>query len=277
MAKRNIIIVGAGLFGSIAATLCSRAGHNVTVVDERRMYAASLASGCVLAPSWLSSLSKEDVATAMGVLGELYPIHDVDFGTALGAKFKAKRVNVEDVLVEPDVRALATEVGDGFVRYTNAEGKSVKLQGVVLVAAGIWCKELVPDMPDVTGLYGCSLTVRGQLQEPRISVYAPYRQAVGFNKDRKTIWFGDGSALIQKTWAAERLQRIQATKDRATKTMGITVTSGARVVEGARPVVAGHKSGYFRQVSPKLFISTGGAKNGTVLAALQARKFLEAL
>ena len=51
----------------------------------------------------------------------------------------------------------------------------------------------------------------------------------------------------------------------------------AAMTVGARPYVEGHKAGYFQQVSPKTWVSTGGAKNGTILAAAQALAFVQGL
>lgn len=274
--KHNIIVVGNGLFGSIAATYARAQGHTVTVISEERKYAASKASGCVLAPSWLSSLDKPDIADAMAVLEYLYTVHPIEFQTNVLAKFKAHRVDPDAVLVKPDVVGQVTSVTDGSVKYLNQDGKPGTLRGTVLVAAGIWSQELITQMPPIKGLYGCSLRIPGQLVVPRISVYAPYRQAVGFQLNKKEVWFGDGTALIAKTWDAEERERVAKTTARASDMMEAPIAR-ATVFCGARPYVEGHKSGYLEQLSPKLWVSTGGAKNGTVLAALQALRFEESL
>ncbi len=274
--KRNIIVVGNGLFGSVAATLARAHGHNVTVVAESRKYEASPASGCVLAPSWLSSLPKDEVADAMGVLGSLYKLHPLDFTTHLGLSFKAQRVHTADVLLKPDLQARVTEVGDGWVRAVSDDGRVMqKLSGHVLLCTGVWGQDLAPSMPPVKGLYGCSLRLPGQMEHPRLSVYAPYRQAVAFNMDKRSVWFGDGTALIAKTWDAEERARVAATMGRAQKVTGLALAAGTKFVVGARPYVEGHKAGYFARVGPKVWVSNGGAKNGTVLAASQALKFLK--
>lgn len=282
--KHNIVVVGNGLFGSIAATYARHCGHSVTVVSEARPYAASPASGCVLAPSWLSSLEKSDIADAMALLGVLYTIHEVDFKTNFLKRFKAKRIDPKSILVKPDIDARVVSVADGVVKYAEPKSAGTQnvgtLRGDVLVAAGIWCGELLTGLPPIKGLYGASLRVPGQLIEPKINAYAPYRQAVGFNLDARTVWFGDGTALIEKSWKSDREARIRTTRDRASTMMGnkgLGQVTSAKVIEGARPYVEGHKSGYLRQLSPKLWVSTGGAKNGTVLAALQALRFVEAL
>jgi len=192
--KHNIIIVGNGLFGSIAARLARAEGHAVTVISDDQPLSASKASGCVLAPSWLNSMDKAAIETAMAVLGILFRVHDMEFQTAL-RPFKAKRVALADVLVEPDFAGHVYAIEDGKVFWVDNYERAHQSRGKVLVAAGIWCKDLIPGMPTMRGLYGASVVFKGvQLDAPRLSVWAPYKQAVGFNLDKKHVWFGDGTA-----------------------------------------------------------------------------------
>lgn len=274
--KHNIIIVGNGLFGSIAATLARAHGHTVTVVSADLANSASKASGCVLAPSWLNSMERGQIDTAMGVLSDLYTVHDLDFKTNLLKRFKAKRVVTSEVLVAPDIEAQVTEVGDGHVVLEGGQ----RLKGKVLVAAGVWSFELLEVDFTMKGLWGASLTVKAQLDEPRIHVYAPYRQAVAFNMDKKTVWMGDGTALVASTWAKEQEERLRQTAGRAAELFGLPTEVGSkpvRAVVGVRPYVDGHKSGFFERVYANTWVSTGGAKNGTVLAAWQAHQFVKEL
>lgn len=269
--KHKVIVVGSGLFGSLAAQLATNAGHSVTVIDGGHSWAASKASGCVLAPSWLSSLSKEEIATALDVLQGITPLIPMEFKTNLLKSFKAHRVDKTDILVRPDICGEVTQVGDGVVKL--ADGQT--LRGKVLVAAGIASANLVP-MPAVRGLWGASVTFsKAQLGDPRIHVYAPYRQAVAFNLDKKSVWMGDGTALVESTWLKEADWRTAKTVERGQQLFGLPPTAKATV--GARPYVDGHKSGYFKRVMANTWVSTGGAKNGTVLAAWQAAQFVKEL
>lgn len=277
--KHNIIVVGNGLFGSIAATLAAKSGHTVTVVSAEVPHSASKASGCVLAPSWLNSMERSQIDTAMGVLHDLYPVHELAFKTNLFKTFKAKRVSRDDVLVQPDTTAVVTQVGDGWVQIG-----SEKLRGKVLVAAGVWSFDLLGVTDHVMkGLWGASLTVKAQIDEPRIHVYAPYRQAVAFNLDKRHVWVGDGTALSASTWAKEQDNRVFQTAHRAHALFGLpnpSVDAEARLIRstvGVRPYVEGFKAGFFQRLHPNTWVSTGGAKNGTVLAAWQAHQFLKEL
>jgi hypothetical protein len=96
---------------------------------------------------------------------------------------------------------------------------------------------------------------------------------VAFQIRPRQVWFGDGTALIEKTWQAESVQRVASSIKRAEEYFGLK--GKAKAVVGARPYVEDHKAGYFAQVGDRTWVSTGGAKNGTLLAAEQAAQFIE--
>ena len=182
---------------------------------------------------------------------------------------------IDKVLLPPDRLGSVAKVGNGFVKLLGGE----TLKGTVLVAAGVWSGELI-DMPAIRGLYGASVRFQAQLPHAQIHVYAPYRQSVAFQLNRREVWFGDGTALVKSTWEKEHAQRVVATINRGSALIGGDVGVARpvfkfKVAQGARPYVEGHKAGYFRRVSPLTWVSTGGAKNGTVLAAAQAAQFIE--
>lgn len=273
---KKVIIIGSGLFGSIAAALARSRGHDVTVISDRRAFAASPASGCVLAPSWLGSLSKDQVATGMAVLQQLYPVHDLVLHGPLGTSFKAKRVDPDLVLRPPDIADTVLSVDARGV--VSASGPSLK-GDVVLIATGAWAGDLAPT-PPIRKLYGASVRFKAHLPHPTIRVYAPYRQSVAYQLNKREVWFGDGTALIERTWEKESKDRVARTVARGEDQIGGDVGVAKPVFKrqvfiGARPYVEGHKAGYFRKVSPRVWVSTGGAKNGTVLAAVQAAQFIE--
>lgn len=268
--SKNVLIVGGGLFGCIAAKLAREAGHTVTIFDANEPLAASKASGCLLKPSWLTSIPAEGVERGYEVLRNLYGLTDMVLAGPLIVNFKVQHVSPEAILAEERVPLRVTEVGDGFLR--TEDGK--RHTGTVLVAAGVWSDRLV-DMPKIRWLYGASMRFKGTV-EPKINVYAPYRQAISFNLRKGVVWFGDGTSLVEKTWLKEEPQRIQASKDRAAKCFGLD-SKPMQVSVGARPFVEGRKGGYFEKLAPRLFVSTGGAKNGTLLAAWQAAQFVDSL
>lgn len=279
---KKIIIVGAGLFGSVSAELCRRAGHDVTLVDGSVPDSASQASACLLKPSWLSGLSKEDVTAGYALLENNFGVQQLDFanlgiGGRLMKTVRIDWVDPKSILKKPDVASVVRTVGDGMVLL----GDGTKLKGNVLVAAGVHSFDLLvrgglaADLPRMSSLMGVSLRFRGQLDNPAMHVYAPYKQAVAFNLTKKEIWFGDGTAILQKNF--NRGERVASAIARAESIFGLRAANLIKSTVGSRPYVEGSKNGYFEQVLAKTWVSTGGAKNGTLLAALQAQKFLEAL
>lgn len=275
--KHNIVIVGAGLFGSIAARLAREAGHTVTVIDASLPCAASKASGCVLAPSWLSSMERSQIDTSLAILDEFFGLIPLELTPNLGKVFKAQRVNLSDVLVKPDMELIVDSVGNGVVSTPAGQ-----FYGDVLVAAGVKSFELLlprmGDFPRMKALWGASLTFNTQLKKSnaRLHVYAPYKQAVAFNNGPKHVWMGDGTSLIEATWAKQQDARVRDTMLRAKSLFGLPAVP-LTVNVGARPYVEGFKAGFFGRLGPHTWVSTGGAKNGTVLAAWQAHQFVKGL
>lgn len=262
----KLIIVGAGLFGRVAADLAEKFGHEALTIDAQMQMRASPAAGCLLKPSWLASIPKQAVERGLSVLDELYGLEDVELKSTLGFPVWVRRVDPDKILKKkPDVVGRVVGVSqDGQVRMEDG----TVYRGTVLVAAGVWSKELVPSMPDIKVLVGASARFPGQLPGGRIDIYAPYRQAVAFNINKKQTWFGDGTSIVQHNWSDER---VEQSADRAAAKFSL---HGGRWTVGARPYVEGHKAGYLKQVGKKLYVSTGGAKNGITLAASQAFEFL---
>jgi glycine/D-amino acid oxidase-like deaminating enzyme len=265
----NVIVVGSGLFGSIAASLACQAGHRVTVIDNYSPWAASKCSANLTKPSWLESLGREKAEIAYGVLNQLYHVQKIDclIRPLLNRHFSLDYVDPAELLLKPDIEDAVTRVGDGIVYLKS--GKILK--GNVLLAAGIACNQFV-DMPSIKRLVGSSLRIKGQVKQPSVYLYAPYKHAVAFNMGEE-VWCGDGAAILEKNWSEERVTTL---KDRAKKFFELNPAK-AEVRVGVRPYVEGFKAGYFKQVYPRTWVSTGGAKNGMVLAAYQAHQFVSAL
>jgi glycine/D-amino acid oxidase-like deaminating enzyme len=265
--SKNVVVVGAGIFGSIAAHLAARAGARVTVVDAGMGLAASPASACLLKPSWLTSVPREGVETGYAVLREQFGLKSLKFSVNKLLPVSIDWVDPEAILYRDVLRGTVAKVGAGMVQLATGE----KFTGKVLVAAGVWSDRLV-EMPPIKWLYGASLLFRGKI-EPQMKVYAPYRQALAFNITPKLVWMGDGTALVEATWTKDPDAPIGRTQSRAAELFKLE--KPARITAGARPFIEGHKAGYFQKVLPNTWVSSGGAKNGTLLAAWQAARFVE--
>lgn len=251
----KMLIVGGGLFGKITAAHASSLGYETVIFDNDKKNAGSKPAACLMKPSWMSSV---DYKPALKLLEQHFEVKTIPFKVAI-VKTDCFWVDPVSILSSHSVvEDTVLEVGDGFVRTAT---KTVK--GLVVVAAGFWSKALLPSMPDIKGMCGSAVHTSG-VAKATIHVYAPYRQAVWFNIAEDKVWFGDGTSILIKNFSAEHVAR---TKARAVDWAKLTPE---KVVSGIRPYVVGNAGGFFQKISDKLFVTTGGAKNGTILAASQA-------
>ncbi len=272
--KVDVLVVGAGLFGSVAAALCRQAGMDVLVVDGRRAGSGSAAAACLFKPSWLSSLSADHQRMAFTVLDSLYGIGEVKLRTQLNLDMKLKWVPPHKILLPPDVTDTVQTVQPGLVKLQA--GGFVKAKHIY-VATGRWGNELVK-MPPITTRVGCAIKFPGVLPYNAFEVWAPYRQAITFQITPKMIWFGDGTAILEKNYTSlHRESTERRLRAKLPATLHANLNLGGESIIGGRPFVDGMKGGYLASPAPGVWVSNGGGKNGTVTAALHARQFLEAI
>jgi glycine/D-amino acid oxidase-like deaminating enzyme len=258
---RRVIIVGGGLFGSVTADWLKGNGHNVTLIDDRRSFSGSAPAACLMKPSWMTMLKDLDVG--YDVLEKMYEVEEQQFRTPAG-NVAVQWVNPEQVLEQPEcVNDTVTKVENGRVECASGD----VYEGIVVVCAGVWCDELLPHLK-IKRLTGASLYFDKQVKENRITVWAPYRQAVSFNLPNGTTWFGDGTAILRKNYKKEHADK---TVKRARK-HGLPATRLIETRIGMRPYIDGYKSGYIEELGPELIVNTGGAKNGTMIAAIAAER-----
>ncbi len=265
--QRQVVIVGAGLFGCIAADICRHAGRKVVLLDSNEEMSGSKPAACLMKPSWMTGLGKKVVTTGMSVLEELYGVREIEFVVNGLKRQDVFWVPPNKILRRSDkIKDKVVEVRDGIV--TTSSG--TVYEGEVLVAAGVWT-DLLVDIEPQDRLVGAALLYSGKT-DPEIHIWAPYRQAVKFNRTPNQIWFGDGTAIKHKNF--DYSERVGASINRAEKIFGLSKPKS--VIVGSRPYTRGRK-GVFEQVYEHTWVSTGGAKNGTILAAYQASLFLEAI
>lgn len=257
----NAYIVGGGIFGSVIAHALQDKGYAVTIFDNKKKGAGSKPAACIMKPSWMTSI---DYKPPIKLLDSMFGVETIPFMVKI-VPVDCFWVDPKKILSLEAVEQEVTEVGDGYV---VAGGTTYK--GLVVVAAGVWSQKLIPALPEIRALCGSAVIGEGKVSTPTIHVYAPYRQAVWFNRGKNETWFGDGTAIIKKNFNQEHKAR---TTERAESMAGIT----GDTVSGQRPYVAGKSGGLFEKLGNRLYVSTGGAKNGTILAAHNALQLLKAL
>lgn len=254
----DVAIVGSGLFGSIIARSLSSLGQSVIIFDDNRPEAGSKPAACLMKPGWFSSMGKAVYDPALELLDELYRVQEIQFKMRLsGLKVKVFWVPPAKILNEKPVHATV----DQLIWRGDCWEVGPDTAKVVIVAAGIWTELLVPEVKQKAQAGIAFLWPENKIAEPFIAPWAPYKQIVGFNRG-DGLWISDGTTILRHKWTTSRMLKSEIRCSGATRA---TVGQHTRLF-GIRPY-HGQKPCYLEEVRPKLWVATGGAKNGTLAAA----------
>jgi glycine/D-amino acid oxidase-like deaminating enzyme len=256
-----LLVVGGGLFGSLAAAWARRHGIEARVFDAAECGAASPAAAGLFREAWCGRRFAEHYRPALALLEQLTEVRSVGLARDDGRREQLLCVPPAAVLEPDPVRQRVTAIGDGWL-----EADGVRHHGWVYVAAGVWSGALVPEL-GVYGKAGAALVFRGE-QPGRIRALAPGRQAIAFVRDPGRTYFSDGTAERDYTALHD-----QQTRDHA-RALGLLDEPIERCW-GRRPYVPGGP--VFRRLGARTWVGTGGRKLGTVLGAALARRLVEEL
>jgi glycine/D-amino acid oxidase-like deaminating enzyme len=254
----TLLVVGGGLFGSLAAAWARRRGVEAIVFDAGLDGAASPAAAGLFSERWVGRKLREHYLGALPLLDQLYGIRHVSLRHYDGRRETFLFVPPSAILEPAPVRQRVTAIGDGWL---EAEGR--RYEGWVYVAAGVWCGQLIPGL-GVYGKAGAAFTFPGE-REGQIRLLAPGRQAVAFVRDPGATHFSDGTAERDYCSDHERqtLKRAAA----------LGLTGPVRRLWGVRPYAPGGP--LFRRIADRTWLATGGRKMGTILGAAFARRLVE--
>jgi glycine/D-amino acid oxidase-like deaminating enzyme len=253
-----LLVVGAGLFGSMAAAHARSHGVEAVVFDPGLPGAASPAAAGLFAEHWAGRKLAEHHARALPLLERAYGVRSVTLTHDDGRAESLLFVPPAAVLEPEPVRQLVTAVGDGWL---EAGGR--RYEGWVFVAAGAWSDSLVPG-PGVDSREGAAFVFAGE-GLARIRQANPRHLAIAFSRDPGLTYFSDGTAERDYTAEHERL-----TLDRAAD---LGLTGPVRRLAGRRPYTPGGPA--FFRAGRRTWVATGGRKMGTVLGASFARRLVE--
>lgn len=253
-----LLIVGGGLFGSLAAAWARKRGIEAIVFDAGRAGAASPAAAGLFREEWAGRKLGGDFRRALPLLEELYGLRSVRLRHDHGLVESFLFVPPAAILEPAPRREEVVRVGDGWL---EAAGR--RHEGWVYVAAGIWTEALVPGT-SVYGKAGAAFTFAGE-REGRVCPVAYGRQAIAFVRDTGLTHFSDGTA--ERDYAAEHDSRSL----KRAASMGLT--DPLHRLFGWRPYVPGGP--LFRRVGQRTWVATGGRKMGTILGASFAHRLVE--
>jgi glycine/D-amino acid oxidase-like deaminating enzyme len=306
----RILIVGAGIFGMVLAKVLKSEGYEIHVADDNREGSGSSAAGCLMKPSWVSELSKEQYSESMSTLESIVNVKDVPFLSSFSfGKFSVNApklvtdvrfTNPEELLGrvegiqfhDGEIVRIAQE-GNKFTAIMNdpSWGYSGTAFDKVFVCAGVWSRVLVRRfitenshrLCDLTGMTGASVRWSpAELSSGHMSFYTPYKQAVVFNIARGVVWGGDNCTVSSDKYNEEFKCRT------VERCMNLVIAKGShktkdfeslrqQVTVGHRPFVKHALPSLVEEIIPGLWVNTGGAKNGTLAAGWAANKILAGL
>lgn len=265
----KIGVVGSGVFGCVIGAALAAAENYVTIFDCGKKQAGSKASGFLMKPSWFSNMKSKDSDKALALLDKLYGLQEIKFKVG-PLKTTAFRVDGNKVLQDERMRFLerkAVSVADKEIHFDNGQVGEFDL---VVVAAGVWCTKFF-GVEGLEGKVGVSHEWEGQVEKSFIKPWAPYKQVVVFNiPGTNRVWGGDGSAIISKNWTEEREMKCLARVSTAAKLNW----QDAKSTVGIRPFYKTSEPCLLEKRGKRIWLATGGAKNGTIAAAWAANRLL---
>jgi hypothetical protein len=254
-----LLVVGAGLFGSLAASWARSKGVETLVFDPGTSGAASPAAAGLFKEAWAGKKLRDHYHRALVLLERLYNVRSISLTCPDGVKEPFLFLPPTAILEPQPIRQRVTTVGDGWL-----ETAEHRYHGDVYIAAGVWCEQFLPGL-GVYGKAGAAFLFQGE-REGRMHALGPSRQALAFVRDPGTTYFSDGTAERDYTSLHD-----QQTLERA-GALGLTDAPRARLW-GVRPYVPGGP--VFRKLSARTWLATGGRKLGTILGASFARRLVE--
>lgn len=253
-----LLVVGGGLFGSLAAAYARSQGIEAIVFDPGLPKAASLAAAGLFREEWTGKRLSSHYANALPVLECLYGIDTVSLADEDGLRQPFLFVPPTRILEREPVRSEVTSIGDGWL---EAGGR--RWTGNVYVAAGVWCERFLPSLK-IIGKSGSAFSFACE-REGVIRPWAPGRQAIAFVRDPGLTHFSDGTAEVHYSPEHERETLARAAE--------LGLTNPVRRYHGMRPYTPGGP--VFLKLSQCTWLATGGRKLGTLLGASFARRLVE--
>ena len=281
----DAIVIGGGLFGQTIISELLSNGVKAVLIDNDEPQAGSKPSASLMKPSWMKQLTTEQLDQSYGVLDRHFGVKDLSFKVGPLKIDTVRWCDPEKIrLAVPPIRRKVAWASPGQVEFEDGDCWGASH---VIVAAGYWSNTMLEPQyqaPGLDGRVGASYTTEGcQLPQNFISVWAPYKQLVGFNIGPNKVWVGDGTALKVGNLTPERL--AQSTSRASAVVSGTELLSEMHI--GIRPYMPKAALGkapcylnfhHDEITTGSLIVATGGAKNGTIAAgwaAYQIARFVE--
>lgn len=275
----DAIVVGCGIIGATVTAALRRQGRETIVIDDARPMRGTAPSGGHLKPSWFGGMAKTDYEPAIQLLDDVWGLISEDFVIRpIGTKTTVYRVDTS--LVESyertigEVLSVANRDDTPVVTWKAVSGERYAQEcRLLVIATGHWAGELCPEIK-VSQRQGVSFRFSGQLEQPFIKPWAPYKQVVAHQQSDNEIWVGDGTTIMPKNWTDMRTRKCLG---RCRMAIDAGTAQPLRVLTGIRPYCkTGKDPCLLQQVHKSVWVATGAGKSGTIAAGWSAGRIANA-
>lgn len=277
--KSDVIIIGAGLVGSMTARYLNKKGYSTTIIDREDVYAASKCSFGVFKDGWVNENIRdfvdEGVSFLEKVCGKVEEIPFFDMKREIESPMKY--VDCNKILMTEYIKGDVDKVKDNKVWL--GDGTKFVAKKAVVIAAGAFTDKLLVrsnygSIRNIDSYWGATLDVNLKIDENRIMEWAPYKQCV-LVRNGKGFVFGDGASVKNPKSADPRIEKVSIRLiQHLNDTVGSNVNNDniTSLKEGLRPYLPKGQYEYAVKHDDRLISVTGGAKNTTILCAHMAKQ-----
>jgi hypothetical protein len=272
---RDVIVIGNGIMGASIAGMFRLQGRDTLVIDSHRPLSGTGPCGGSVKPSAFTGLPKtanipvlDTLEKLFGLTKEQYHVHPS--GELL--KMDVWRIDMDRVygsaheVVENSW--IAQREGFPVVGYFQKGMEVIETCRLLVVAAGMGTTKLLPEII-LTAKQGVSFRFSGQVENPFVQTWAPYKQVTVHNISPTEIWAADGSALKPENWSSERTLQ---SKERIKEAMGRT-DGPTQIREGLRSFdTLGKKPCLLTTVNERIWVAVGAGKFGCIAAGWAANE-----
>lgn len=280
MKKVEVIIIGAGLVGSMTARHLRKHKLDVLVIDNNDPLSASKCSGGLWKQGWINGI-KDEAEIGEGIISRYFPIQEKKLTNDKGEEEVFNYINCNEVVLKPDVLGSVNRIQNLSVEVIGSKSQSIgtyTATKAIIICAGVYTNTLLSKVgfkpkTDVDAVWGKVLECEGQISENKISVWAPYRQSTLFNREG-FHYFGDGCTVKNPKPEDKRIEFATERLIEHAYNLGCELGGDIVMKEGLRPYIQKGQS-IVNEYGNGIYAAVGTAKNGTVLCGYIADTLLK--
>ncbi len=282
----DVIIIGAGLVGSMTAKVLRDEGYSVRIFDSREKLSGSKCASGVWKEGWVNPKIKERVEEGLGTLQKYANIQLLDFYNRDNGKTEEMfYVDWSEICNEDYVDAKVFEVKNKKIEYIPTDSETDwtdEAKYAVLICAGAFTDKILSESGyapiGIDAYWGNLLVLDGaNMKMSVVKTWAPYKQIVALRYKDQGMKFSDGSTVKNPKPDDDRcdkvearlLQHLEDTFPNLPDTLGVTYYTGLR------PYLQDKSINFINTHDKNLFSATGGAKNTIILCGYFAQKLTE--